>query len=91
MKTQGESKREQSQLDVYSPMQAYVISRLSQAIALNKIYLQSEDKDPYLTKVMQRGIYSYFRDCQDEGVEEEAKLLLNAIASDKAVLTPQAS
>ncbi len=98
MKSLGESKRKQTLLDIYSPLQAYAILRLSQAIALSKTYLQSGEKDPLLTKVLQRGLYSYFRDCQDEGVAEEAKLLLNAsrqqeghpeTAIEKPILTPQ--
>ena len=101
MKALGEAKRKQAQdMDVYSPLQAYAILRLSQAIALSKTYLSFGNKDPLLTKVLHRGLYSYFRDCQDEGVAEEAKLLLNSnkheelkqeISTEKQVLTPQSN
>lgn len=98
MKALGEPKKKQeAQIDVYSPLQAYAILRFSQAIALSRAYLKSTDKDPFLTKVLNRGLYSYFRDCQDQGVGEEAKLLLKAcnkteqseVVIDKPVLTPQ--
>ncbi len=98
MKAQGEPKKKQAeQIDIYSPFQAYAILRFSQAIALSRTYLKSENKDPFLTKVLNRGLYSYFRDCQDEGVGEEAKLLLKTcnqngqseVVIDKPVLTPQ--
>ena len=99
MKALGEPKKKQEQGDIYSPIQAYAILRFSQAIAMSRTFLKSAEKDPLLTKVLHRGLYSYFRDCQDEGVGEEAKLLLKTFSStdhaevavNKSVLTPQTS
>lgn len=76
MRSYQESKRTQV-IEYYSELQEYLMTRLAQTVALSKSYSQSEDQDPLLMKVLQRCLYSCYRDCQDENLEQEAKFLLN--------------
>ncbi len=76
MRSVEESKRRQV-VEYYTELQEYVMTRLAQTVALNKSYAQSEEHDPFLVKVLQRSLYSCFRDCQDENLEQEARFLLS--------------
>src|SRR4051812_47732554 len=65
-----------SGLKSYSALQLFFLMRLSYLVRRRKDELASLDPSHWKFKLLNRGLYSTFCDCVEEGVGEEAKVLL---------------
>ena len=68
---------EQLQL-VFTPLQAHYLMRLLRLDAMRRNSSGSLDQAPMARRLLQRAIYSTWRDCSDQGVKDEAWSVLHA-------------
>ena len=60
----------------YSPTQLFFLTRLSWLIRQRRELINTLDVSDYRAKLLNKGLYSTFLDCAEEGVGDEAKNLL---------------
>ena len=65
-----------SGLKSYSALQLFFLMRLSYLVRRRKEELGSLDVGHWKFKLLNKGLYSTYCDCVEEGVGEEAKVLL---------------
>ena len=63
---------------VFTPLQAHYLMRLLRLDAMRRNSSGSLDQAPMARRLLQRAIYSTWRDCSDQGIEEEAWSVLQA-------------
>ena len=66
---------EQSMLTI---LQAHYLRKLEHQIDLKNLYQSDPDREEWLLKGVNKAAYSAFRDCVDNGLEEQAKELITA-------------
>ena len=60
----------------YTPLQMHFLSRLER---LNKAKYEIDsmgDEDPFMKRLVDRGLFATYRECVDEGVASEARHIL---------------
>ena len=65
-----------SGLKSYSALQLFFLMRLSYLVRRRKEELASLDPSHWKFKLLNKALYSTYRDCEDLGVGEEARLLM---------------
>ena len=58
-------------------LQAYCLLELGRLSGKSKEYHSQANRDPVLSKALQRAVYSAFRDCQDLGLDSAAVEVLH--------------
>ncbi len=61
----------------YSPIQMHFLARLRRLDGVRGQLDTLPARDPYMKKLVDRGIFATYRDCMDEGIGEEARQILN--------------
>ena len=78
--TRQESQRPRSKdgqyLEVYTPVQLHFLGRLERLISIKNSYRDHPSKDKWLEQAVDRCIYTFLRDCIEQGIGEEAKAML---------------
>ena len=72
-----------SGLKSYSALQLFFLMRLSYLVRRRKEELASLDASHWKFKLLNKALYSTFCDCMEEGVGEEAKVLLGQQAREQ--------
>lgn len=67
----------------YSPTQLFFLTRLSWLLRQRRELVNTLDSNDYRAKLLNKGLYSTFLDCAEEGVGDEAKALLAQQNSDQ--------
>lgn len=62
-------------LDSYTPLQQFSLTRYGRLKMLHRDVLPKLDASDYRVKLTLKALYSTYRDLQDQGLEEEARLL----------------
>ncbi len=62
---------------VYSPIQMYFLARLRRLDGVRDQLDTLPVRDPFMKKLVDRGIFATYRDCMDEGIGDEARQILN--------------
>jgi hypothetical protein len=63
--------------DTYTQLQTYMMDRLKGLLALHEQCKRDPGSEPWKLKMVNWGIYSALRDCEEQGVGAEAELLLH--------------
>ena len=61
----------------YSPIQMHFLARLRRLDGVRGQLDTVPASDPYMKKLVDRGIFATYRDCMDEGIGDEARQILN--------------
>ena len=61
----------------YSPIQMHFLARLRRLDGVRGQLDTLPARDPYMKKLVDRGIFATYRDCMDEGIGDEARQILN--------------
>lgn len=61
----------------YSPIQMHFLARLRRLDGVRGQLETLPARDPYMKKLVDRGIFATYRDCMDEGIGDEARQILN--------------
>ena len=61
----------------YSPVQMHFLARLRRLEGVRGQLGTAPARDPYMKKLVDRGIFATYRDCIDEGIGDEARQILN--------------
>ena len=64
-------------IQVYTPMQFYLLQQLERMISIKNSYRDHPSKEKWLERSVGRAIYAYLRDCMEQGVGEQAKAALH--------------
>ena len=62
---------------VYSPIQAHFLARLRRLDGVRSQLGSLPAHDPFMKKLVDRGLFATYRECVDEGVGPEARQILN--------------
>ncbi|MBI4307253.1 MAG: hypothetical protein HY684_00405 [Chloroflexi bacterium] len=62
--------------DEYMALQAYALSELRRLAERREEYEHEAERNDFLLRVLRRAVYSAYRDCQDLGLEGEARQVL---------------
>ena len=74
---QGHDQEADAIAPVYTPLQLHFLARLEQLERLRQEYEQSPAPDAFLLQVIKKAIYATLRDCEDQGIREEARAALH--------------
>jgi len=66
----------------YTPLQVHFIDFLKMLKSRRDSYLEDPAKEEGLLLLLDKSLYSAYRDCADSGVEEEAKVVLSGAKTD---------
>ncbi len=61
----------------YSPIQMHFLARLRRLDGVRGQLDALPARDPFMKKLVDRGIFATYRDCMDEGIGDEARQILN--------------
>ncbi|HEY8477449.1 MAG TPA: hypothetical protein VIN09_11345 [Chloroflexota bacterium] len=61
----------------YTPHQLFFLARLSSLLRLRQEHLGTLDPNDWRMKLINKALYSTFCDCLEEGVGDEAKMLIS--------------
>ena len=61
----------------YSPIQIHFLARLRRLDGVRGQLDNVPANDPFMKKLVDRGIFATYRDCMDEGIGDEARQILN--------------
>ena len=61
----------------YSPIQMHFLARLRRLDGVRGQLETVPASDPFMKKLVDRGIFATYRDCMDEGIGDEARQILN--------------
>ncbi len=61
----------------YSPIQMHFLARLRRLDGVRGQLDTVPASDPFMKKLVDRGIFATYRDCMDEGIGDEARQILN--------------
>ena len=61
----------------YSPIQMHFLARLRRLDGVRGQLDTLPARDPFMKKLVDRGIFATYRDCMDEGIGDEARQILN--------------
>ena len=64
-------------IQVYSPLQMHFLARLKRLQDARREIDSVADADPFMKRLVDRGLFATYRECLDEGVGAEARHLLN--------------
>ena len=62
---------------VYSPIQMHFLARLRRLDGVRDQLDSLPAHDPFMKKLVDRGLFATYRECMDEGVGPEAREILN--------------
>ena len=62
---------------VYSPIQMHFLGRLRRLDGVRGQLDSLPVRDPFMKKLVDRGLFATYRECMDEGVGPEARQILN--------------
>lgn len=62
---------------VYSPTQMHFLARLRRLDGVRSQLDVLPARDPFMKKLVDRGLFATYRDCMDEGIGDEARQILN--------------
>ena len=62
---------------VYSPIQMHFLARLRRLDGVRGQLDSLPARDPFMKKLVDRGLFATYRECMDEGVGPEARQILN--------------
>lgn len=60
----------------YSPLQVHFLARLQRLSDARTEIEMTNDEDPFMKKLVDRGLFATYRECVDEGVATEARHIL---------------
>ena len=66
----------QGSVQTYTPLQMHFLARLQRLRDAKQEIDQYGDSDPFMKKLVERGLFATYRECVDEGVAVEARHLL---------------
>ena len=75
--TKSENTGTELWLTGYSTLQAYFLTRLEGLLERCESYQASSDSDPEGLRLLHRAIYSTLQDCIQEGIGQEARLMIH--------------
>ncbi len=60
----------------YSPLQMHFLARLQRLEDVRRQMEMIDGSDPFMKKLVGRGLFATYRECVDEGVGSEARVIL---------------